>query len=57
MLDMPTPIKARMPEYKEIEHHLMCVIAKKFGVVYPYNHPEIKEIDTFMVHLEWDKLV
>jgi 5'-deoxynucleotidase YfbR-like HD superfamily hydrolase len=57
MLDMPTPIKARMPEYKEHEHHLMSVIAKKFGFVYPYNHPEIKEIDTLMVNLEWDMLV
>ena len=57
MLDMPTPIKSRMPEYKEFEHNLMMVIAKKFGVVYPYNHQEIKEIDNFMVHLEWDKLM
>ena len=57
MLDMPTPIKARLPEYVEIEHNLMSVIANKFGFVYPYNHPEIKEIDNYMVHLEWDKLM
>ncbi len=57
MLDMPTPIKARLPEYKECEHNLMVVIAKKFGFVYPYNDPEIKVIDTIMVHLEWDALV
>ena len=35
----------------------MVLIANKFGVVYPYNHPEIKEIDSYMVHLEWDKLM
>jgi 5'-deoxynucleotidase YfbR-like HD superfamily hydrolase len=56
MLDMPTPIKARMPEYKEYEHNLMEVIAEKFGFKYPY-HPEIKIVDTIMVNLEWDNLV
>lgn len=56
MLDMPTPIKARMPEYKEYEHNLMEVIAEKFGFKYPY-HPEIKIVDTVMVNLEWDNLV
>ncbi len=56
MLDMPSPIKARMPEYKAFEHHLMETIAKKFGFQYPYD-PEIKEIDTFMLNLEFKKLV
>lgn len=56
MLDMPTPIKARMPEYKAYEHRLMEVIAEKFGFNYPY-HPEIKVIDTVMVNFEWENLV
>jgi len=56
LLDMPTPIKARMPEYKKIESHLMEIIAKAFGFQYPYD-PEIKKIDTYMLHLEWDNLV
>ncbi len=56
MLDMPTPIKARMPEYKQFEHNFSIVIAEKFGFKYPY-HPEVKEIDSYMLHLEWDSLV
>lgn len=56
LLDIPTPIKARMFEYKEIEHHLMSVIAEKFKFDYPYD-AEIKEVDTKMLHLEWENLV
>lgn len=56
MLDMPTPIKARMPEYQIIENNLMSVIAKKFGFQFPLD-PEIKIIDKVMVNLEWEMLV
>ena len=56
LLDIPTPIKHRMPEYKLIENKLMEVIAKKFDFQYPFD-PEIKVIDKEMLHLEWDSLV
>lgn len=56
MLDMPSPIKARLPEYKVYEHKLMEVIAAKFGFQYPFDK-EIKEVDKYLVNLEWDKLV
>jgi 5'-deoxynucleotidase YfbR-like HD superfamily hydrolase len=56
MLDMPTPIKAQLPEYKTAEDHLMVVIAEKFGIQYPFDK-EIKEIDKYLVELEWDKMV
>lgn len=56
MLDMPTPIKARMPEYKAYENKLMSVIALKFGFQFPFD-PQIKVIDKVMVHLEWDMLM
>lgn len=55
LLDIPTPIKSRMPEYKEIEHKLMLVIAQKFGFKYPLNK-ELKHIDRYMLQLEWDNL-
>ena len=56
MLDMPTPIKNQLPEYKLAEDRLMAVIAEKFGIQFPFD-PEIKEIDKYLVNLEWEKLV
>lgn len=56
LLDIPTPIKAKLPGYKRLEHKLSKVIAKKFNFIYPY-HDEIKEIDGKMLHIEWDNLV
>lgn len=56
LLDMPTPIKNRLPEYKRIEHELMLKIAEKFGFDYPLALP-IKEVDQMMVEKEWDCFV
>lgn len=56
LLDIPTPIKARMPEYKIIEDKLMSVIAKKFNFEYPFDK-EIKEIDRYMLKTEWSNMV
>lgn len=56
LLDMPTPIKAKLSEYKMYEDALMRVIAEKFGFEYPLN-PAIKEIDAFMLQHEWENLV
>lgn len=56
MLDMPTPIKSKLPDYKKYEDNLMRVIAEKFGFEYPLN-PEIKRIDAELLQLEWENLV
>ncbi len=56
LLDMPSPIKARLPEYKAIEQKLMSVIMKKFGVPYPLD-PRVKEIDRFMLQYEYENLI
>lgn len=56
ILDMPTPIKAQLPEYKAAEDRLMGVIAEMFGIQFPFDK-EIKEIDKYLVNLEWEKLV
>jgi hypothetical protein len=53
---MPTPIKARMLEYKEHEHKLMIEIFNKFGLKYPLS-AAVKKIDREMLDLEWDNLV
>lgn len=54
--DIPTPIKARLPEYKVCEHNLMLMIADKFGFAYPLNEV-VKEVDAVMLEIEWENLV
>jgi hypothetical protein len=56
ILDMPTPIKAKLTQYKRVENKLMNVIFKKYSIPYPYS-TKIKKIDTKMLHIEWDNLV
>lgn len=56
MLDLPTPIKAMLPDYKIAENRLMGVIAEKYGFEFPFD-PEIKQIDTYLVNFEWERLV
>lgn len=54
--DIPTPIKAKLPEYKTCEHNLMLMIADKFGFDYPLNQT-VKEVDALMLQIEWENLV
>lgn len=56
LLDIPSPIKKGLSNYKEIEDRLMMVIAKKFEFDYPL-HPEIKKVDEIMLQMEWDNLM
>ncbi|MBN9301656.1 MULTISPECIES: hypothetical protein [Dysgonomonas] len=56
LVDLPSPIKHRMPDYQTIEDKLMKVIAKKFDLVYPF--PEvIHKADKDMLKYEWDALI
>lgn len=56
MLDIPTPIKAKLPDYKIYEANLMAKIAEKFSFEFPLSK-EVKRVDEEMLHLEWDMLV
>lgn len=56
LLDIPSPIKKGLSNYKYIEDKLMAVIAEKFGFDYPL-HDEVKESDKIMLELEWDCLM
>jgi hypothetical protein len=56
MMDIPTPIKARLPDYKAYEDNLMRVITEKFDIPYPFSS-ENKIIDKKMLVLEWANLV
>jgi hypothetical protein len=56
LLDMPSPIKRELSNYKDIENNLMNVIAKKFGFTYPLSE-EVKIIDQIMMVNEWEYLM
>lgn len=56
LMDIPSPIKKKLPDYQKIEANLMCCIAAKFGFEYPLNS-EIKKYDKELLELEWRQLV
>ena len=53
LLDIPSPIKKKLSNYKEIEDGLMKVISKKFGFEYPLNE-NVKKADAVALQNEWD---
>ena len=55
LTDMPSPIKGRLPNYKECEDNLMKVIAKRFGLEYPFN-AQIKTLDKYALEFEYNYL-
>lgn len=56
LMDLPRPIKMRMPEYKAIEARLMSLIYSRFNVVTPIDE-SIKVVDDIMLELEWNILM
>ena len=56
MLDIPTPIKAKLPDYKRYEGNLMAKIAEKFEFEFPLSD-NVHVIDREMLLHEWDNLV
>jgi uncharacterized protein len=56
MQDLPSPIKALFSAYITVEYHLMSVIAKKFGLQYPFPE-EIKIKDRKVLEIEWKSII
>lgn len=56
LLDIPSPIKNRLPEYKRIEDNLMQLIAEKYGFDYPLSD-EVKKIDRQMLEYEYEHIM
>lgn len=56
LLDVPSPIKNKLTNYKEIEDKLMKVISKKFNFQWPL-HKEVKLSDELMLKIEWYELI
>ena len=56
MLDIPTPIKSKLPDYKLHEAKLMEFIANKYQFQFPLSET-VHEIDREMLLHEWENLV
>lgn len=56
LIDLPKPIKDEIPQYLEIENHLMKVIALKLGFQYPFPE-QVKIQDRSALEFEWENKV
>lgn len=54
--DIPSPIKTRIPQIKQIEDNFLSVASGALGFCYPFD-PVIKEADKSMLVLEWNCLM
>jgi 5'-deoxynucleotidase YfbR-like HD superfamily hydrolase len=55
-VDVPTPIKKRVPKFKEMEDKIERAIAIRFNLEWP-RPPEVKEADIYAFNLEWALLM
>lgn len=56
LMDIPSPIKNRLSNYKEIEHGLMEAISLRFEFNWPMDK-RVKLIDQQMLEFEWDHIM
>lgn len=56
LLDIPKPIKDRIPEYGACEEKIMCKVANKYDFDYPLPDA-IKRMDTLVLEMEWNYLM
>lgn len=56
LLDIPSPFKSGLTNYKQFEDRLMNLIAQKFGFKYPIEK-QVKEADKEMLEFEWNHLM
>lgn len=58
LIDLPTPIKDQLPEYKAAEHRAMLAVAEAFKLEPNFfQHPDVKAADRVLLEFEWQKIV
>lgn len=55
--DMPTPIKAMLPDFQALENNLMKVIGERFGFDGLNLDPVVKSLDSAALEWEWENKV
>lgn len=55
LMDIPTPVKERIPGYKEAEHRILVKVAIKFKA--DVFHSEVKAADKLALEYEWANCV
>lgn len=54
LLDIPTPVKSRIPGYQDAEKQAMQAVAQAFGLPESFwYHPEVKAADKAALQYEW----
>jgi 5'-deoxynucleotidase YfbR-like HD superfamily hydrolase len=56
IVDVPSPIKRRLPQYIEVEEKLNKIICEKFNIKYPFSK-KLKELDRKSLEFEWNNKV
>lgn len=56
LLDVPSPVKQCLTNYKDIEHNLMQAIMAKYGCSYPLD-PLVKDVDGILLKNEARQLL
>jgi uncharacterized protein len=56
LVDVPTPIKRRLPEFKVLEDKIEKVISKKFNLEWP-RPSRVKDADILAFNIEWPMLM
>lgn len=51
LVDLPRPVKHAVPQYGDIEHGVMMVIARRFDFDWPPD-PELKDVDNAVAYRE-----
>lgn len=51
IVDLPAPVKDRLPEYRKLEDKVMKAISSKFGFTYPLPQ-EVVDVDKWMFRIE-----
>jgi hypothetical protein len=54
LMDIPSPLKRHLTQYRTIEKRMMFVIADKFGFDYPLSQ-EVVDSDRRQLDIEWNR--
>lgn len=57
LLDLPSPIKVLLPDYRQVENRLLAVIYERFQLPQPPISPVVKAADKYWLEKEWQEII